>query len=35
LNQVIQNFKKKRVELLDESQKGAMDKFIKITTKMN
>ena len=31
MNQVIQNLKrKKRVELFVESQKGAMDKFIKI-----
>jgi len=27
--------KKKRIELLVESQKGAMDKFIKINKKMN
>jgi len=34
LNQVIQNFKKKRrVELFVESQKGVMDKFIKINKK--
>ena len=33
LNQVIQNLKKERVELFVESQKGAMDKFIKINKK--
>jgi len=34
LNQVIQNFqKKRRIELLVESQKGTMDKFIKVNKK--
>ena len=35
MNHVIQNFKKKkiRVELFVESQKGAMDKFIKVNKK--